>query len=785
MPRPLQLHHAEPRGSLAAAPPLTAGALESAWSELAPAPGRWRRAVFIGLGTSTALVLAWWLQVPDFSAPVIAFMALQPSNVCTWRNLFPRLFRTAAGALVTIPLAGVLVQLPWLLLPVFFAGIALIAYFTPITRAPLELLAVAYPFLTAFYRVVFDPAGMPTAVGQICVGYGIGILTATAFAQLFGPDDAGATLAGALADGFAHGRARLAAVTARYAAERSEPLPGELPISSQFARDMRLLERLRQEGRHREEVPFLALAIVVLDRALTLTDRMEALARRDVGRTYRALLAPQLAVLVAGLDAGLRGFERAMREGGPIAAPKIGQEDAGWPDYRAAIAALHAKQVALRRTGALTHVDIAEEANTAAFIQALADLAESLHASPAELRERGASDRDGATPALARLDPYATRYAVAVGLATTISFFIGLVADTPEFFSILFHPAFIAFTSYGATIRRAGTRLAGTVMGCVVAMVATIAVMPNISELPALALLLLAVTVPSAYVAIGGPRLSYVGLQIVIAFVIVGVAEQPLTDVHVALLRVYATLLGTAALFVAFRLVGPDYAGRQLVARFAEVVREMLAFLPLRGAVSLTLGQVVVVHRRIVASLPDILRLADEARAEAVTAGVDPEAAIAAGGRAVRISYRLAAVSSGRSASQWPTLPESMQRSAQDVDSAIRAWLESALSMLEARHTMARPGSRRDREARAAAAAIASRPRPDLSGPLSTLQRVADASRFTELAQWPPAAHGALVAEIEHARRVVELLPWFEDYLRQMILPRDAPVPPGGSRVIG
>src|SRR4029077_19157149 len=105
------------------------------------------------------------------------------------------------------------------------------------------------------------------------------------------------------------------------------------------------------------------------------------------------------------------------------------------------------------------------------------------------------------------------------------------------------------------------------------------------------------------------------------------------------------------ALFVAFRLVGPDYAGRQLVARFAEVVREMLAFLPLRGAVSLTLGQVVVVHRRIVASLPDILRLADGGGAAAVTAGVDPEAAIAAGGRAVRISYRLAAVSSGRSAS--------------------------------------------------------------------------------------------------------------------------------------
>ena len=754
------------------------------WRELAPTPGRWRRAVFIGLGTSTALVLAWWIQAPTFAAPVIAFMALQPSNLCTWRNLFPRLLRTAAGALVTIPLAGVVVQLPWLVLPLFFVGIALIAYFTPITHAPLELLAVAYPFLTAFYRGVFDPAGMPTAVGEICVGYAIGMVTATAFTRYLSPDEAGATLAGALADGFARGRARLTEITARYTADRFEPRVGEGPISSQFARDMRLLERVRQEGRHRRDIPFLALAIVVVDRALTLTDTMDALARDPVGRTYRRLLASPVTALLASLDAGLGAFERAMREHGPLPGFMTSPEGAGWPDFRAGVAAVRAQQVALERTGALTYVDIAEEANTAAFVQALVDLAESLHVSPAELRERVASDARRATPALFPLDPYAARYAAAVALGTTISYLIGLVADTPEFFSILFHPAFIAFSSYGATIRRAGTRLGGTVIGCLIAIVTTIAVMPNIAELPALALLLLAVTVPSAYVAIGGPRFSYVGLQIVIAFVIVGLDTQPLTDIHQALLRVYATLLGTAALFLAYRLVGRDYAGRQLVARFADAVRGMLALLPPPGGILLTPGQVVAVHQAIVATLPDLLRLADEAHAEAFTGGVDTEAAIAAGGRAVRIAYRLAAVSSGRSASAHPPLSESMRRSVEDVDAAIRGWLEPALGMLEARHTMAGPGSHRYREACAAAAAVAARPRPDLFSALNTLQQAVDAARFAELAQWPPDAHGALVAEIEHARRVIELLPSFEAYLRRMILPqgglferRASPVP--------
>src|SRR4029077_3570471 len=127
--------------------------------------------------------------------------------------------------------------------------------------------------------------------------------------------------------------------------------------------------------------------------------------------------------------------------------------------------------------------------------------------------------------------------------------------------NILWHPVFVAVASYGATIRRAGTRLVGTVVGCALAILATVAVIPNISELPALALLVLAITVPSAYIAIGGPRFSYVGVQMVVAFAIVGLSDQPVTDIHVALWRVYGTLLGIAALFLAFRLVGPDYAG--------------------------------------------------------------------------------------------------------------------------------------------------------------------------------------------------------------------------------
>src|SRR5262249_20651786 len=188
------------------------------------------------------------------------------------------------------------------------------AYFAPVTHRAMEMLALLYPFLTGFFLGVLDPAGMPTAVGKISLGYAVGIVTATIFSRLLSPDDSAAMLADSLAAGFARSRARLAEITARYAAGRFEPLPGEAPISSQFARDMQLLERVRQEGRDRQDViEFLAVGIVVVDRALRLTDTMDALARHDVGRKYRRLLAGQLTVLVSELGAGLRAFEAAAR----------------------------------------------------------------------------------------------------------------------------------------------------------------------------------------------------------------------------------------------------------------------------------------------------------------------------------------------------------------------------------------------------------------------------------------------------------------------------------------
>src|SRR6185369_13267886 len=84
------------------------------YGELAPRPGRWRQAVAMSAAATVALAIALALQIAYFPAPLLAFRALQPSIVCTWRNLLQRLIIIAAATLVTIPVVGVIVQLPWL-----------------------------------------------------------------------------------------------------------------------------------------------------------------------------------------------------------------------------------------------------------------------------------------------------------------------------------------------------------------------------------------------------------------------------------------------------------------------------------------------------------------------------------------------------------------------------------------------------------------------------------------------------------------------------------------------
>src|SRR5262249_45288139 len=141
-------------------------------------------------------------------------------------------------------------------------------------------------------------------------------------------------------------------------------------------------------------------------------------------------------------------------------------------------------------------------------------------------------------------------------------------------------PLLLAQGSYGATIRKAGLRIAGVVVGGVVSALTVVAFMANSNDLAAWLLVFFAVLVPCGYISLGTPRLAYFGQQVRLTDVIARVADRPTVDIHHALWRFFGTLIGTAVLLAVFQIVMPDYAGRQIISRFRDLLRTLLAVVP-------------------------------------------------------------------------------------------------------------------------------------------------------------------------------------------------------------
>lgn len=745
-------------------------------AEFAPTPGRWRHAVYAGGGATAALTIALALQVDTFFAPLIAFTALQPHTLCSWARMLRGIWICTVAVTLTVMFGSVLIQVPWLLLPVFFIAVSAVLYVIPVSSLFLEALAVLPPMTRTLYVGVFHPEMMGEIALSMWSAYVIGICTATLIGRLLSPEHPRDELAAALAASFRRTRQRLAMAAQRFRDLSAAAQPPELPLPSALASRLQLLDRARQQNLRHEDERLLMALMTAAERSEGTVEMAHAAARQAAAPTYRRGIDAELAPLLAGLDASLAAFEQlALRIDRRDDAPPP-PTDAPLPDLIAPLAALEQRQLALRQAGGLSAVSVAEGANVNAFVDALRGLALILRISPSELEHLTIGgdlqqDADPAPRSVLRLDPYAARFALKCGLATTIALQLPVAANIDALFSLIVAPFLVAQTSYGATIEKAPLRLLGVVIGGVLALATMMTLMVNTNDLAAWLATFFLVVSGCGYAVLGGPRVSYVAMQVAVTYLFVTVAAAPATDVSLALYRAFGNFLGGVIIVAVFGLVLPDYAGRQLVARLGDLLGDVLALLPQRDRPGLPLARAIGVQRDIGFGVADILRLVAEARLEGRRAGIVPQEAVEAAGLAQRIAYRSVAICRARSAPNLPPTPAPVAEALDQLTDAIRQHVEVLRRILAARHTTARPGSRRYDDACLAAAGVAECPRPALSQPLNTLLDRVDRARFIELANWPPTATGALFAELDHLRRIVELLPSLDAQLVRMCMP--------------
>jgi Fusaric acid resistance protein family len=725
---------------------------EAAWlqqlvtEELRPRPGRIRTSVRMAFIAAVGIALMAALHVGPGLGPVLLWVALYGSDSAF--TVSGGLMLIAAYAVMLIAsvfLAGVLVDFPWLLLPFLAIAAGSISYAFKKQGFVGAWSYMVVAFLDTFYLCVFDPQNFGWSVAYTFSGVAVGIGVLVAFDTVLWPDPAEPKLLHSLADTLDRQRERLAAIGRAYfysgaATEWPQPavvsiLPVHLP----------LLERAKRELKNPQREAILLAAVTITERLHNEIERLLAIARDNVGRDIRARLRPEIEAVLQAIAAALQQYAHQAATG--LKAVDDPAYEVRFKEIRANLDALQTREDLILNQ--LRSADAAAVANVGAFTQSLRRIGERLLNHPigyvyglAFSKERKSdATRSGA------VDRPLMRYSAKLGLAATLGFVVGVASHRSELSVIVWTAVMAGLPTYGGTLRRMILRVAGGVIGGLLALAIIIVVSPNFQSVEWYLAAFFVVLFICAYVGLSSGRLAYAGQQGGLAFVVAYAALSPSANFYEPLWRVWGIFLGLVILGLVFLLIAPEYAANAIAPRLAGLLRSALELV--RPAAGVSEERLQEIDMQATLHLRELLGVAEDARMEGRHSRVNPDRVIDAAGTLRRIVHRLSGIVIARLLHRQPALPAEFQAARAACETALRYHLQSWLEVLEDEHG---PDRRRITE-------VAARFTPDhLTLPLEKLREHLSASGLRELASWPAAARSALLAEIESYRRLVVLM---------------------------
>ena len=275
--------------------------------ELQPRPGRIRTSVrmaFIG-AVGAALMAA--LHVDSALGPATLWLCLfASSSLMTASQGLALVLAYAVTLSASVLFAGILVDVPWLLLPFFGLATALGAYVLNKRKLPAAWLNCVVGFLDTFYLYVFDPHNFGWSVAYTFSGMSLAIGVMVVFDMVLWPDPAERKLLRSLADALDRQRERLAAIGRAYLDPLGAtvlPQPSHVSI---LPTQLPLLERARRELNNPQREAILLAAVTTTERLRIEIEQLLAIARDNVPRDIRARLRPEIEAVLQAIVAALR-----------------------------------------------------------------------------------------------------------------------------------------------------------------------------------------------------------------------------------------------------------------------------------------------------------------------------------------------------------------------------------------------------------------------------------------------------------------------------------------------
>ena len=365
-----------------------------------------------------------------------------------------------------------------------------------------------------------------------------------------------------------------------------------------------------------------------------------------------------------------------------------------------------------------------------------------------------ATEADDALEARPFIDSARLRFSLKLGATITLGLMVGLTTQRADLQTILWSIAVAGQPNqYGAVLRKTILRLAGCILGGLVALAAMLGVSQNFDSLPPYLAAIFAVTMFSTYVSQSSEWLGYAGIQTGITFLICFVGLAPSSDIYRPLWRFWGIVLGVLTTGFVFLFLWPEYASDKVIQSLEKLTRTTLTFVKQVAGKSITLGRITSVERRLSTNLLEVLNMADQARLEGRQGSANSAAAFEAAALLTRIAYRFQAIALARLSASELDLPQDVRERCTALEQGYCSWLESGLGKLKS------VGSSRLRTAEVPT------PGPIRTKPMNA-ERVGDGTLDeTNLSAY---LHGNSAPQLEAYRRLPNLLSRLDSALSEI-----------------
>ena len=220
----------------------------------------------------------------------------------------------------------------------------------------------------------------------------------------------------------------------------------------------------------------------------------------------------------------------------------------------------------------------------------------------------------GFTLGPALLDREHVRFGLKGCLAATVCYLIYNALAWPEIATAVTTCFLTALTTVGSSRQKQALRFGGALIGAAIGLGAQIFILPNVDSIAGFTVLFILVAGFAAWIATSSPRLSYLGVQVFVAFALIHLQEFRLqTTLTLGRDRVIGILLGLLVMWICFDQLWSVPAGVEMRRAFASSLRLLaqLAREPLSNDLRTAIDASYVLRERINAEFQRTRSLAD------------------------------------------------------------------------------------------------------------------------------------------------------------------------------